>query len=92
MKPTSSEIEQAKQDAIQAVLALMPKELSYKGTLDEIVAAASRAADEAVRGAILAKVAEREVVKPVQAPFCPTPGCSKKNGASVRSKRGPKRS
>ncbi len=91
-------LDEATQKAIEAglrgVRGMIPDEVARTGTLDEIVAAATKAANEIVHGAVAGILkGEREPQKIEVAPMCPNPECNgKKNGGPGRSRLARRRS
>jgi hypothetical protein len=80
------------QDALERIaerlLAALPPDFGKTGTLDELVAQTTDAANLVVGEIVRTKMAQRTEVEPEEAPICPDPDCSrgKKGGARGRSK------
>ncbi|MGH2410266.1 MAG: ISKra4 family transposase [Chloroflexota bacterium] len=85
----AKELDEATRAAIEvglrSVLAMIPDPIARTGTLDEIVAAATRAANEIVHGAVSGILKdEREPQKVEVAPMCPNPECGGKKKRRTR--------
>jgi hypothetical protein len=94
----AKELDEATRKAIEVglrgVRAMIPDEVARTGTLDEIVAAATKAANEIVHGAVTGILkGEREPQNVEVAPMCPNPECGgKKNDGPGRSRIARRRS